>query len=143
MAADIWSQALYDALTGDADIMEAIGTYDGAPAVFTSTPIPGDAPDLFIVSPANVRATPRETKTTRGRQIDRYVYVYGKETGSEADVEAVAEMIAQLFHRDPGALSITGRSVYIASVSGPVAAPTAEDMYGRLVIVTINTEETP
>ena len=50
------TEAIYDALAGDATLVAMLATYGGEPAIFTTDPAPGDAELPYIVSAGEVAA---------------------------------------------------------------------------------------
>lgn len=153
MATDRWSVAFFNRLIGadtecgsnptlkaHATALAALAaTFKGSPAIFNAWPVPGNVDGLYVAMSGNAGASPNDTKNSLGRLITRYIHVFDKATGSEANVENAAEHIVKLFHRQK--LPISGHSVYISSAEGPISTPTGEDMTGRMVIVTLSTEE--
>ena len=130
--------AMYDRLAGDATLAGLLNTYDGAPAVFTTDPAPGNALLPYIVTAGDVSNAPFDTKTSRGNTIFRDVRCYDSVTGSAARVEQIAQRVRALFHRQ--ALVIAGFVWIWAECSGPVAAD-EDDAYGRIVSVKMTIEE--
>jgi len=130
--------AIYDVLSGDATLTAMLGTYQSAPAVFTTDPAPGDAVLPYIVTAGEVVDTPEDTKTTRGRDVWRDVRCYAPATGSAATVEAMAERVRALLHRQ--ALVIEGFVWVYALCTGPIVAD-EPDAYGRIVTVQMRVEE--
>lgn len=131
--------AIFDRLTGSVDLMALTANYLNGKAVFTVTPIPEGVVPPFIVVPEPLVdiAGPLETKNTTGRQWVRDIACYTKATGDSTVVETMAELIRSLFHRRAGALTVTGFAPMIASVSGPVRAPSDASIYGRILTVTL------
>lgn len=125
-------------LAGDGTLTALLGTYRGEPAIFTTDPAPGDAVLPYIVTAGEVVANPEDTKTTRGRELWRDVRCYAPATGSAVTVEAMAERVRALLHRQ--ALTIDGFVWIWASCSGPIVAD-EEDAYGRIVTVQMRVEE--
>jgi hypothetical protein len=122
----------------DATLAGMLATYDGQPAVFTTDPAPGDAALPYIVSAGEIVDTPFDTKTTRGRQLWRDVRCYDHASGSAAEIDAMAERVRALFHRQ--ALVIPGFVWIWAECTGPIAAD-EQDAYGRIVTVKLTIEE--
>jgi len=131
--------ALYDLLAGDATLTALLSTYGSAPAIFTTDPAPGDAALPYIVSAGEVSQGPFDTKTTRGRDILRDVRCYASASGSAVTVEAIAERVRALLHRQE--LTIAGFTWIWASCSGPIGADET-DAYGRIISVRFVMEET-
>jgi len=132
------TQAIYDVLAGDPTLTALLATYEGAPAVFTTDPAPGDADMPYIVSAGEVTAAPFDTKTGNGRQIWRDIRCYAEANGDATVVEAIAERVRALLHR--AHLDIDGFDVFVADVSGPVAANETE-AYGRILTARIKMME--
>lgn len=130
--------AIYDVLADDATLAGLLSTYGGEPAVFTTDPAPGDAELPYIVTAGEVSQAPFDTKTTRGRDIMRDVRCYADASGSAVDVEAIAERVRALLHRQP--LVIPGFVWMLAECSGPIVAD-EHDAYGRIVTVRLMIEE--
>lgn len=132
------TQAIYNKLAGDATLTGMLATYKGEPAIFTIQPAPGDASLPYIVTAGDVAASPFDTKTTRGRTIVRDVRCYSAATGSATTVEAIAERVRALLHRQT--LEIDGFVWVWSECSGPIAAD-EQDAYGRIVTVRMTVEE--
>lgn len=132
------TEAIYDALAGDATLTALLATYGGEPAIFTTDPAPGDAVLPYIVSAGEVAQSPWDTKTTRGRVAIRDVRCYTDATGSAVVVETIAERVRALLHRQ--SLAISDFEWVMASCSGPIAAD-GPDAYGRIVTITMTIEE--
>jgi hypothetical protein len=128
------TQALYSRLAGDGALVALVNTYRGQPAIFTTDPAPGDADLPYIVSAGNISDAPFDTKTVLGRDIRRDVRCYAPADGSAVTVEAMAERVRELLHRQP--LDVDGFGVFLAECAGPIAAD-EPDAYGRIVAVRI------
>lgn len=136
-----WTDAFYARMAdddGDNGLVEMLAEYGDRPAIFSYFPTP-EVDGLYVVLTGNIVSSPDDTKNDRGRTVERRIYVYGPATGSTAAVEAAAERIRFLFHRNP--LTVSGFSVYIASAEGPIEVPGGDDLYGRMVIVTMTGKE--
>lgn len=132
------TKAIYDRLAGDPTLTAMLAEYDGAPAIFTIDPAPGNAGTPHIVTAGEVSQAAWDTKTSRGREIIRDVRCYAAAVGSAATVEAIAERVRSLLHRQ--ALSIDGYKWIVSDCGGPIAADES-DYYGRIVSVTLKIEE--
>ena len=122
--------AFYDRMAGDGTLIALVSTYGGNPAVFTTDPAPGDATLPYVVTAGEVSQVPFDTKTTQGRTIMRDVRCYAAADGSAVTVEAIAERVRALFHRQW--ISIAGFNWIWAECSGPIVAD-ERDAYGRIV----------
>ena len=130
--------AINGVLTGDATLVGMVGTYEGEPAIFTTDPAPGDAALPYIVTAGQVVDTPADTKNSLGRELWRDVRCYAPATGSAVTVEAMAERVRALLHRQT--MEIDGFVWVWATCAGPIAAD-EEDSYGRIVTVRMRVEE--
>lgn len=141
--ADAITQAFYTRLSGDTatgKLVSMLGTQGSRPAIYTYWAAPAATSGLYVIVTGNTISTPNDTKNSRGRIVERRIYVFGPAGGSTAAVDAAAERIRALFHRH--ALTITGKTVYIAVAEGPIEAPTDDSLYGRMVGVTLTMQET-
>ena len=134
----VLTQAVYDVMAEDGTLTDLLNTYGGEPAIFTTEPAPGDAAMPYIVSSGEVAQEPWDTKTTSGRIATRDVRCYTAESGSADVVEAIAERVWDLFHRQT--IDIDGWTVVIAECSGPVSAD-EQDAYGRIVTIRFTVQE--
>lgn len=126
------TQAFYDVLVADGTLTALLATYNALPAVFTTDPAPNDADLPYIVTAGEVSHAPYDTKTTRGRDLRRDIRCYTEANGDATIVEAMAERVRELFHREP--FVIDGFGVWVADCSGPIQADES-DAYGRIVTV--------
>lgn len=134
----ILSGAIYERLAGDATLAGLLATYQGNPAVFTVDPAPGDTPLPFIVTAGEATQAPFDTKTTRGRELIRDVRCYADANGSAVVIEAIAERVRALLHRQ--ALNISGYRWIISDVTGPIVAD-ERDFYGRILSLSLKAQE--
>jgi len=134
----ILTAAIYDALAGDATLTGLLTTYEGEPAIFTVFPAPRDAELPYIVSAGDVAGTPFDTKTTRGREVWRDVKCYASTRGSVVTIEAIADRVYVVLHRQE--LFIGGHGWVLSECTGPIAAD-ERDAYGRIVTVRVVAEE--
>jgi hypothetical protein len=136
------TQAIYDRYAADALLVSMLSTYQGAPAIFNSDPIPGKA-TLPAICISGVEADePNDTKDLRGREIRRRIRIYTDATGSELLVDEIAERARELLHRRPLDLP-GGEQNYVAEVTTVFTAPTDETLYGRAIEVRLLTLEAP
>ena len=127
---DVLTAAVYDVLAGDATLQGLLADYNGVPAVFTTDPAPGDATRPYIVTSGQVSDAAWDTKTGLGRRVMRDIRCYDDADGSVVTIEAIAERVRELFHRQ--SLVVSGFGVLVAICSGPVEAD-EPDAYGRRV----------
>jgi hypothetical protein len=126
------TQAFYTRLVGDATIQGLVGTYGGSYCIFTTHPVPEDAPYPLILTAGHVADDAWDTKETPGRELLRDIHAYTAVTGSATTVEAMGERIRALFHRQ--LLTVAGFSSVLTLASGPIQHD-GEDFYGRVVTV--------
>jgi len=133
------TQAIYARLVGDAELVSMLAEYEGLPAVFTDENVPENATLPFAWTSGEVAAVPDDTKLQEGRQIMRDIGFYARRTGSAEEVEAIAERGRALFHRH--AIAISDSRTIVAWCSGPVVAPTDNNVIGRIVTVHLRIEK--
>jgi hypothetical protein len=126
------TQGIYDYLSSDPPLVGMLASYEGAPAIFTIDPVPGDAVLPYLVSSGDVADTSFDTKLDLGRRIWRDVRCYATADGDSIPVEQIAERVRRLLHRH--SLVVDGYGVLVAECSGPRAA-NEQDVYGRIVTV--------
>jgi hypothetical protein len=134
----ILTGAIYDVLANDATLAGLLATYNGQPAVFTIDPAPGDAVLPYVVTAGEVSQAPEEAKNCLGRELRRDVRCYAAADGSAVTVEAIAERVRTLLHRQ--AMVIPGFVWILGDCDGPIAADEVE-AYGRIVTVRLIVEE--
>lgn len=135
--------ALIDALAarllGDATFAGYHSVYKGVPALFTQSPIPGQAVAPYTIIDPPMSTDPNDTKTTTGYTTDIDIMMYAPANGDRTLVNQMAERARALLHRHQ--LVIVGQDTVIASVRGPMAAPSDDRLYGRRIEVTLKTRE--
>lgn len=144
------TQALYDKLTGDATLVALLSSYPASgspqkPAVFTGWPVPPDAERPYVFSRGHVsdihfdelapNAAYGGTAKHLGRDITRDIAVICDNTGSETEVETIAERVRALLHRS--SLSIPDGSCVMLQCAGPVMAETDDSLTGRMLSLRI------
>lgn len=139
------TQAFYDALVGDGEILAMVGTYpisdqQELPNVFTADPIPERARPPYVMTVGNVVSDPEDDKTRQKALLVRDVTAFGAADGNVAEVESLADLVRDLFHRRPASLKIDGWQVVVIEASGPIAND-RDDLYGRTVTVTAQLQE--
>lgn len=126
------------AIIANAAITAKLGKYQGAPSVHTRRPVPVDAGyPMVTVGPIIARSDEDGINTFRP-VIVIDVNTYGEAAAHYRDVEAAADMIYAMFHRQRLAISVTGYSVMQITAAGPSPAPADDDQHvGRRVTLTI------
>lgn len=126
------TDVIHSVLSGDPTLAALLTDYRGDPAVFTTDPVPGDAVLPYVVTAGNMSDAPFDTKTSRGNTIFRDVRCYTAAGGGAVQVEAIADRVRVLLHRQ--ALVIPGYQWIWSECSGPIAAD-EQDAYARIVTV--------
>lgn len=126
------TQALYNRMAADAALIALISSYGGNPAVFTTDPAPGAATLPYVVTAGAAARAPFDTKTTYGVDLRRDIRCYADASGSAAVVDAIAERVYWLFHRQP--LVVAGYGTWLTVCSGPIVADEPQ-AYGRIITV--------
>ena len=132
----VLQDAMHNRLSTDALIASGVSVYRTKPAVFSELPVQGwdDPTAVYIVISPPIDDESRDSKnTTRAREVMHDVSVYGPQTGDSSLVDTLAERVRDLFHREP--LTVSGYGTLIASCTGPILAPTDDQIYGRVVMV--------
>jgi len=133
-------QAMYNKMIADGALIALLPLYKLIPAVFTTDPAPGDAILPYIVTAGAVSRVPFDTKNSLGVDVRQDVRCYDTRDGSAITVNAIAERVYWLFHRQP--LVVAGYSVWLTDCAGPIAADERE-AYGRIVTVRLAMEVVP
>jgi hypothetical protein len=134
----ILSQAIYDVLAGDPELVGLLADYKNSPGIFTIHPVPGDAHTPYVVTVGEVVQNPWDTKTTRGRDLIRDVRAYAEADGNNIPIETIIERVRMLLHRR--SLSIGGFTWVISNVTGPIAIDEPK-YYGRVVSLSLKAQE--
>ncbi|HUW11704.1 MAG TPA: DUF3168 domain-containing protein [Anaerolineae bacterium] len=124
--------AIYARLAGDATLTALLASYGSNPAIFTVDPAPDNATLPYLVTAGEVSQAPFEAKNRGGREVRRDVRCYTERDDSAVTIEAIAERVRALLHRQP--LDIDGFENWVAECLGPIVAD-EEDAYGRIITV--------
>jgi hypothetical protein len=139
------TQAVYDKLSQDATLVALLATYPTGspqnPAIFTAWPVPPDASRPYVYSRGSVADVHfDEINTNLGRDIIRDVTCIADNTGSDSAIEAIAERIRTVLHRQP--LTVPGGThVMSQCIGGPSVAETDDSLTGRQLSIRIVTME--
>lgn len=135
--------AIFARLNDSLSIIERLDIFNGGAAIFNDR-----APDDFQFSDkaALVIAAPSadidaSTFTETIRDITQDVRLYAHDTGSTADIDALARAVRDLFHNQPEALSLTGAVPIICQAAGPTVSPTTDpSLVGRRISLRLELE---
>jgi hypothetical protein len=140
------TQAVYDKLSQDATLVALLASYPTGspqnPAIFTGWPIPPDATRPYVFSRGAVADVHfDEINTNLGRDTIRDITAIADNTGSDSAIEAIAERIRAVMHRQP--LTVPGGThVMSQCIAGPFVAETDDSLTGRQLSIRIVTMET-
>ena len=132
--------ALFSRLSTDGTLTGDLATYGGATAVFTGR-VPEASPRPYVFIHGLVANDPADTKTTRGREIIAQIDAVADTSpgASTIVIDRVAERIRALLHRF--SLTVTGFTVRVASVAGPVAGESDASVFVRTLSLRLVAEE--
>ena len=128
---------IYQMLVATTEVSSRLSTYRGKPAIFTRNRIPGDAVPRYCVIEDALGDSPWDTKTTRGREVLHDIKFLDFESGDPSLVQDAAEFARDVLHRGPG-ITVSGYGTLIAVVSGPIAVPSDDQTYGRVITARFN-----
>lgn len=129
-------RGVYNYLLSDAYLRDMLGTFDGAPSIFTATPIPEQAGYPFAVINGSVSDVDAPTKNGSGRIVTCQTGVYAEANGDIDSVEEPAEYIRTVL----GAVSrhsdsfVRGWRVVGSTPFGPIPND-LDGLYGRIITV--------
>ncbi|MEE8262754.1 MAG: DUF3168 domain-containing protein [Gammaproteobacteria bacterium] len=116
MAIDI-TQAFFDALSADSNLVALLSTFSGQPAIFTGRTIPPDADRPYVWTVGEASQEPdEEAKDTAARTLVRDIWIVADDKGSADEVEEIAERVREIMHR--AALTL-GAVQWRTMASGP------------------------
>jgi hypothetical protein len=137
------SAPLYAALSGNSDITDLLGQWQGSAGIFTNRPVPADATYPMIVTAGDVTRSDQDLIADPVLEIIRDISIFGQNT-STGNVnqtrvcDSIALKVRDLFHRQPKNLSVDGWTVSSITATGPIVGPTDDDAsVHRLVTLTI------
>lgn len=129
------------ALLANQTIFNTLPRYNQAPTIFTRRPVPPDAPYPMIVVSSELSKGDRDGVDDQRPYITRDIAVYGRNDTSDhyRQIEAMADIVYNIFHRKRNAIYVDGQGWSVTSITcmGPIPAPTADDevFVGRIVSV--------
>ncbi|WEX10281.1 hypothetical protein [Chelativorans sp. AA-79] len=120
------------------EITSRLAPYNGSFSVHTRRPVPDNAPfPMIVIGPTIARTDDDGLSDFRPTAVID-INTYGPQPDRYRDVEAVAERIYGLFHRQASALEVDGYAVTDIRCTGPSPAPVDdESRVGRRVTLTI------
>ena len=122
--------AVFDRLSADLTLTAMLGTFKGAPCVFTDPLVPEKAPRPYVWISAPLRNRSWDTKLSRGRQVSFEIWCVVDNKGSTLVVDDIAERVLELLQRERLTLD-SAQHVIVAEVEGPVGLDTDETVVGR------------
>lgn len=131
--------AVWERLVGDATVRAWVTTFNGLPAVFTAEPVPLDAVRPYIALGPPVDETRMDTKTTRGYEHVRDLWVYTDADGSGVKIEQGVAAVKAAFHRRP--VCWAGVRGIVTEVVRDTDIPNDGTIYGRAVTIRLEVEE--
>ncbi len=139
------TQAIYNKLSTDATLVALLANYPSgspqSPAIFTGWPVPPDATRPYIFTRGSVSDVPwDESADNFGRQVIRDVTAIADNTGTDDDIETIAERIRAVLHRQSLTLPI-GTHVMTQCIDGPTVAETDDSLVGRRLTFRITAME--
>lgn len=130
---DALRQGIYDHLAADGTLTALLGTYRSATAIFDGH-IPGDGQQTDALLPCVLyEVVSNEHEDTKTGQIRRVLVNVEATTSTTDDPATIADRLHFLFHRT--AVTVSGWTNIITSVSGPVQGPT--DAHTRTATLTV------
>lgn len=127
------TQAVYSRMAGDATLTGMLATFAGLPCIFSTDPVPPQAPRPYIDCSQILTDMWIANKTNDSRDHWRDVIMTADATGDATLIEAIAERVRTLFNRQ--LLTVGGYVNYIAMVTGPVNQPSDPTLYARRLTV--------
>lgn len=125
--------AVRDRLVTDANLTAMLTAYKTEPAVFTVEPVPGDAVLPYIVTVGHVSDVPFDTFGVTGREINRDIRCYTKNSGSMFTLSAILDRVRFLFHRHR--LSIVGHENIMTTCLSTTTGLDDDESYGGIVTI--------
>lgn len=131
------SSSFYTAIIGFSDVTALLGEYLGSPSVHTRTPVPVGAEYPMVLVRGPISITNQDFLSSQLPIIVTDIIAYGEQDKDFRDVETIAYLLQQHFHRQRTAITVSGYNVMDLEVDGPSIAPTDDlDHVGRLISVT-------
>ena len=127
-------RGIYNQLLTDGNLRTMLGTFDGQPSIFTSTPIPEEAKYPFVVINGSASDVDAPTKNGIGRVVSAQIGIYGHHNGDIDSVEEPAEYIRGVLSSGNSDSFVRGWRVAGSIPSGPIPND-LDDLYGRIVSI--------
>ncbi|PYE89585.1 hypothetical protein [Phyllobacterium leguminum] len=129
---------LYAAVVAVPAITSKLGSFNGAPSVHTRRPVPSGATYPMITIGPVITRSDEDGITDHKPVVVLDINIYGPQPDSYRNVEAVADLIYSLFHRQARSFTVANYQVWMVTCSGPSPAPVDdESRVGRRVTLTI------
>jgi hypothetical protein len=139
--------AIRAAILAQPDITNYLSQWNNEPAVFTRRPVPTDAQFPMIVVSPNIAYGNEDALNKERGVITLDIIAYGRVAapGTPEDhtrgVEAIGELLREVFHRQRWSLGNTPYHVISINVTGPFVAPTdSESVVARATTLIVRIE---
>lgn len=130
--------AIYAALLGNSSITDLLGSWNSNSSLFTRRPVPVDSAYPMIIVNPPYAIVDDDGLVSRRSNIFVDVAVYGEKDEQYRDVDTIAFLIRNQFHRERTSISVSGYHIYEIVTTGPVPAPADDEEYiGRVVTLSI------
>ncbi len=116
-------------MKSDTYLQDTLGVFRDSPCVFSTWPVPPQAPRPYIYCGGIVADAENGTKTEEIRDHMRDVVIVDDASGDESRIDALGEYVRALFNRKP--LTISGYANMIAKARGPMKHEVDPTLYGR------------
>lgn len=128
--------AAWSRMAGDPVLSADLSSYHDEPAVIVTDDgsLPEDVSTPFVAVLGVIVDEPNDCKSGEGRDQSLMIRVFDEADGSTLQVEAIAERVRSLFHRQPLGLA---SGAYLVECSGPFVTPTDSSLYGRQIEVRV------
>lgn len=131
--ADDTTKVIFDLMDGDSVITSLLPAFGVRSNIHTGRTVPPNALRPYIWSFGDITNAPFDTKTERGREVTRDIWIVADDTGSEVKVMNIANRVRDLFHRKELTIGLSNLSTI---AQGPRVGESTEDLTARIVTVT-------
>ena len=131
------TQAVFNRLSQDAELVSQLSLFAGRPAIFTQEDVPGGALYPYIVTAGEITNNPWYSKDSFGSDVRRDIRCYDDAQQGSKRIEDIADRIARLFRPETPLTFPAGSGLasVVTDARGPVIAPTDPTSHGRIIMV--------